>query len=258
MSIRREEFDLGERPQLDLDVKAGNVTVRAGSDGSATVSVDGSDVDDWNITQMGGTITVQAPRGRMWGGRSARVHVDLPAGADASIQTASAAVSLSGSLGSARIRTASGDVHVDVVERLDANSASGDVRVGSVTGDASCTTASGDVAVSAVDGRLTVGTASGDVRVARASDDVHIGSASGDVRVERYDGADLTIKSISGDVTVGLPAGIRVDPDLSTLSGRTMLPTPSGTGASTSSGGDRRVVRVRIKTVSGDIALARA
>lgn len=254
MSVRREDFEVGDRPQLDLDVKSGNVTVRAGSAGTATVTVDGSDVDDWNINQMGATITVQSPRGRIWGGRSARVHVEVPAGADASIKTASADVSITGTLGSTRVRTASGDVHVDDVDRLDTNSASGDVRAASVAGDASCTTASGDVDLSSVHGRLTVSTASGDVRVARASDDLQIGSASGDVRIDRYDGASIVVKSMSGDVTVGLPSGIRVEPDLSTLSGRTTLPAPSTKRAD----GDRRMVRVRIETVSGNIGITRA
>jgi hypothetical protein len=61
------------------------------------------------------------------------------------------------------------------------------------------------------------------------------------------------VKSISGDVIVGLPPGIRVEPDITTLSGRTQLPTPvPSTGTE-----PRRVVRVGLKTVSGDITIRR-
>ena len=56
-----------------------------------------------------------------------------------------------------------------------------------------------------------------------------IGTTSGDVRIDRADGSSIGVKCISGDVTLGLPAGIRVEPDISTLSGRTSLPTPSRT-----------------------------
>jgi hypothetical protein len=59
---------------------------------------------------------------------------------------------------------------------------------------------------------------------------------------------------MSGDIDLGLPSGIRVEPQISTMSGRTMLPTPA-----TASGdaAERRVVRVKLRTMSGDITIAR-
>jgi hypothetical protein len=50
-----------------------------------------------------------------------------------------------------------------------------------------------------------------------------------------------------------LPSGIRVEPEISTLSGNTRLPTGSGIATD----GPRRTVRLRIRTVSGDIRIDR-
>ena len=80
-----------------------------------------------------------------------------------------------------------------------------------------------------------------------------VGSTSGDVRVNRCCGSDIAVRSISGDVRVGLPSGIRVEAEISTLSGRASLPEP----APSSDQGDRRPVRLHLKTVSGDIRVER-
>jgi DUF4097 and DUF4098 domain-containing protein YvlB len=182
------------------------------------------------------------------------VFVEVPPGTDVDVRAASADISLAGSFGTTRVRVASGDVDVGHVERLDATSASGQLRVDAASADAACRTASGDVEVGTVGGRLTVTTASGDVRIARASDDVEVSTATGDVRVDRYDGSDLVVKTTTGRVAVGLPSGIRVQPDLSTLSGHTRLPAPSPA----THDGDRRIVRVSLRTISGDIDITRA
>jgi len=62
---------------------------------------------------------------------------------------------------------------------------------------------------------------------------------------------------VSGDITIGLPSGIRVDPDLATFSGKTRLPRPRPESSAPSEV-PRRLVRVAVKTVSGDITIERA
>lgn len=250
---RREEFTVGDHPGASISVRTGSVEVRAGATGRIVVTLDGPDVDRWDVSQLGDSVSVKPASRDGWRARSTRVLVEVPAGTDVEVRSASADISLSGDFGATRIKSASGDVRVGSASRLDVDTASGDATATSVAAVTSCSTASGDVELGHVGGRLTVSTASGSVRVGRADDDVEIGSASGDVRVERCGGSDIALKSISGDLVVGLPAGIRVEPDLTTLSGRTHLPVPAPAGGTES----RRVVRVALRTVSGDITIRR-
>jgi DUF4097 and DUF4098 domain-containing protein YvlB len=143
--------------------------------------------------------------------------------------------------------------------------ASGDVVVGNVRGDASIRSASGDVRLTDVGGRLDAAAASGDIRgevvgsveVKSASGDVRlrevrrdalVRTASGDVTVGRFSGDSFDVKSISGDITVGVPPGRRYDVEFSTLSGeiRTDFPIQGAEEAGSPA-------RLEVKTVSGDI-----
>jgi DUF4097 and DUF4098 domain-containing protein YvlB len=250
---RREEFAVDERVRLDIEVRSGDVSVRTGAVGQAVVEVNGDGADDYEISQLGDSIVVR-PTGR-WTlrSRSVQVSAQVPRRADVDVTSGSADVMLNGELGACRIRTASGDARVDASSRLDVSTASGDVRVGSASVDLMCATASGDVDVDTASAQVSVTTASGDVRAASLSGGVHIGTASGSVRIDRYEGNDLSVKCVSGDITVGLPSGIRVEPDIATMSGRTRLPQPAA-GVQPA---QRRRVRLRLRTVSGDIVIDR-
>lgn len=247
---RVEEFQVGERTNLVIDVRSGTVEVRTGRAGRAVVTLDGDRADEWDIAQLGDSLSIDRHGSRA---KAMRIFVEAPAGTDVEVKTVSADTTLGGVLGAARIHTVSGDVRIDSVSRLDIDSVSGDVRVIAVTGDASITAVSADIDVRDVGGRLSACTSSGDVRMATVGDDMTIGTASGDVRVERAGGSSIGVKCVSGDVTIGLPAGIRVQPDISTLSGRTSLPAPSGVAPPSTP----RVVRVRLRTVSGNITIER-
>ena len=186
-------------------------------------------------------------------GRSSRLVANVPIGTDVEIDSTSGGVRLIGRLGAVRVRTASGDVEVDSAARLDLTTASGDLSCAEVGGDTAVSSVSGDCRVKVVGGSLDATLTSGDLRVDECAGDVAVGSTSGDVRIDRCCGTAIAVRSISGDVSVGLPTGIRVEADISTLSGRAVLPDPS----TASVAGDRRSVRLQLKTVSGDIRVER-
>ncbi len=188
---RHEEFTVGDRPAASIEIRSGALEVRTGDVGHVRVSLDGPDVDQWAVAQLGDSISVEPPSRGGWRTRSTRVLVEVPVGADVDVRSASADITLSGDFGATRIKSASGDVRVGTVARLDIDTASGDATATAVGAVTSCSTASGDVDLGRVGGRLTVSTASGDVRVTEADDDVEIGSASGDVRVEHRGQDDL-------------------------------------------------------------------
>lgn len=258
----RYEFDVDDDAALEARVDSGSIEIRNGLVGRIAVSASGGN-DDWEIEGSASGVSIRPVK--RWRARSARVVVDVPSGTRVEVKSASATVRLAGTFGETSLRSASGDLLIGAPESVSAATASGDVRVEGVVADASITTASGDIEIGRVGGRLSVTTASGDVRASAVEGDLRVGTTSGDVRIDRSNGSDITVKSVSGDVTLGLPSGIRVEPDLTTLSGRTKLPVPAPPPPPPppgehppASAPQRRTVTVNVRTVSGDITITRA
>lgn len=250
-----ETFAVGDLARLDVDIPAGSIRVQNGAPGKVSVSIDAADPDIVEVSHLGDAVTIRHAGRWLGRGRPIRAFIEVPPGSEITVVTASADVRLLGEFGPSRVRTASGDIEVERAERADLDAASGDLRVRSVPGNLAVSTASGDVTVGSVGGRLAASLTSGTLRVDLVDGPLEVTTTSGDVAVRRCNGDDITVKSVSGDVALGLPTGIRVDPDIHTLSGRTVLPRPAGSG---SGGNDRRRVRLRIHTISGDIRIDRA
>jgi DUF4097 and DUF4098 domain-containing protein YvlB len=250
---RNEQWQVGERPSLDIRVPVGTVEVYAGDAGVVLLTIDASDVDEFEIFKTGDRISVRHPS--RWGrrGRNSRLVAHVPTGTDVELTSTSGEVRLAGSLGVVRVHTASGDVEVGNTTRLDVTTASGDVSCGDVSGEAHISSISGACTVHRVGGTLEATLTSGDLRIELCDGDVSIVSTSGDVRVGCCGGSDIAVRSISGDLRLGLPSGIRVDADISTLSGRATLPDP----APPIGHSDRRPVHLQLNTVSGDIRVER-
>jgi len=251
--IRNERWEVGERPSIDIRVPVGTVEVCADKAGVVSLMVDASDADDFEIFKMGERISVRHPS--RWGrrGRNSRVVALVPPGTDLEVNSASGDMRVTGRFGSVRLHTATGAMVVGDAARLDVSTASGEVSCGDVEGACSVSSVSGEVNIRRVGGQLEVTITSGDLRVDCCDGDVAINTTSGDVRVGRCGGSDIAVRSVSGDVRVGLPSGIRVDAEISTLSGRASLPDP----VPSSSDVERRPVRLQLKTVSGDIRVDR-
>ncbi|MFT3854808.1 MAG: DUF4097 family beta strand repeat-containing protein [Ilumatobacteraceae bacterium] len=251
--MRREErFDVGELARVDVDVPTGSVQARTGTAGVIEVVVDAGSAEQFEIGAVGDTVTVRAPTGWFARGGKANVSLVVPVRTDLAINVATADVNLRGALGTVRARTASSDIAVEQAGRVEAHSASGDVRVRDA-GEAHASSASGDIRIGAVAGTLAASSASGDVSAEQVGGRVEISTTSGDIRLRRCDGDDIAVKTVSGDITIGLPSGIRVEPDISTLSGSTILPK----GPAPASDVPRRTVRLRARAVSGDVRIER-
>ena len=253
MSDLRESFPVGSRPQLDVKLPSGDVQVLESA--GATIEIElGGDVDRMIVERIGDVVRVAPRPGRLrrFGGfdRVARV----PAGPY-----------FYGRLGSA-------DVTADVeLAEIDLKSASGDIRLRDVSGDVTISAGSADISIRRVGGRLRIATASGDVRIGsvgneadisaaagdvfieRCEGDVSVKSASGDVSLECCVGGDVACRSMSGDVTVGIPAGRVIDLDLQTLSGDLRTDFEGASRAEPAG----VTSQVRVKTVSGDITVER-
>jgi DUF4097 and DUF4098 domain-containing protein YvlB len=150
---------------------------------------------------------------------SDRIEVDVPDGTDVTIGTTSGSVECSGPLGSVRIATVSGKIHVEQAVRVDVRTRSGAVDIGTC----------GEVC-----------------RVVTTSSKVHVGRAhlacvaavSGLVALERV--ADAEVKTVSGKVLMATSGGGRVA--VKTVSGKVEILVPR-----------ERPPSMRLKSVSGRV-----
>jgi DUF4097 and DUF4098 domain-containing protein YvlB len=249
---RRETFEVGERPRIEVNLPSGEAVFLPGEPGKVEIFVEGSHADELVIEQRGGRIFLRTSE--RWGGRwnSFDVTVRTPAGADLEVRAASADVEVQVALGSLGASLASGDIKAGEIEGdASVESASGDVELGEVGGSVAVNTASGDVHLRQAGGRVALSTASGEVRLGSVLAALSVSIQSGDFEVKHFEGGDLDCNSTSGDVRIGLPSGRSLDVDLYTLSGdiRSDFSPEDGDGAT---------ARLRVKTISGDIVLVRA
>ena len=249
---RHEEFQVDGRPRIEVNLPAGEAVFLPGDPDRVDIDVEGRNAGDLVIEQRGCRVLLRTPHGSGSRWDSFDVTIRTPAGADLEVNAASADVDVQVDLGSLSARLASGDIRAGSIEGDAAvEAASGDVELGEVGGSLSANTAAGDVRLGRAGGRAAVHTASGDVQLGTVLAALSSSTQSGDIEVEDYEGGDLECNSTSGDVRIGLPSGRTLDIDLNTLSGDIRSDfSPEG--------GDGATARLRVKTISGDITLLRA
>lgn len=202
-------------------------------------------------------VVIEAPSGRfgLLGKRAAvAVRVVCPAGAALEVAAAAADLRARGPLGTVEVRTASGDVAIEAAASLSVESASGDVVVREVEGDAAVKTTSGDVLAHTVGGGLTAALVSGDVQVESLAGDLRVSTVSGDVEVRELGGA-ATVNGVSGDVDLAVVPGRRLWLDVRSASGDVDSDLDVGDEPT---GGEEPVVELTVRTVSGDVRIRRS
>jgi DUF4097 and DUF4098 domain-containing protein YvlB len=184
------------------------------------------------------------------------VRIRCPHGADLDVKTVSADVRANGRLGTGAVKSVSGDVALpDLAGDARIKSVSGDVRLNRVGGGVEVQTVSGDVNADSAGGTVSITTVSGDLRIDEAGRSVAAKSVSGD----QYIGAvraGATCQTVSGDVYVAIPPGLQVYIDANSRSGDVTSELDPSDGDLAVEGG--QVAELRVKTMSGDIRIARA
>ncbi len=206
-------------------------------------------------------IVVEVPRrGAGWGwalrrGPSVGVRVRCPHGADLDASTGSADVTASGRLGDVDVKTASGDLAFETVNGFRAATASGDVAVTEVHGEGNVKTASGDVVVRLAHAPLTLNLASGDAVVGESRAALSVATVSGDQEIGSVESGEVKLQSVSGDVRVGVRAGLLLSIDATSVSGSMVSELPLEDGLQQEGA---PAVHLRARTVSGDVRIVRA
>lgn len=248
----------------NLEVPAGRVDVRPAAEAGAPVLVSleperpGSrraeeQIAASRVTFAAGQLEVSVPS-RSFKTTGIVCRVDLPPGSSLAVTSASADVSCTGTVADCSVTTASGDVALgDVEGDLRVVTASGDVRCGHVASRLDVKGASSDVRVASVGGRAEIVVASGDVEVGDAAASVQVASRSGDCSVRRAREGEIRVDTASGDITVGVAAGVGAYLDVKTLSGDMSCTLPFDE----TEPGDAKL-RIVCNTASGDIEIMSA
>jgi DUF4097 and DUF4098 domain-containing protein YvlB len=267
-------FETPHPVNLIVEVNKGTVLVRCTDTTESTVQVEGKNAEAVVVEQRGDAITVTEPgRGRIFGDNALRVEVVVPDGSNPAVRTGSADIQLRGRAGHGQLRSGSGDVSAETVEGhllvetgsgeiradevrgdLRVKTGSGDVEIGRSGGAASVSTGSGDVTVEHAGGTTVVKTGSGDLRLGQAHGDTSFSTGSGDVSIDHVHRGRVTVKGASGDVSIGVAAGVPIWTDITTVTG-TIRSDLRGAGQPQAG---QEHIEVRAKTVSGDIALSEA
>jgi hypothetical protein len=262
VDTRTHRFPLsGQTAAIEVRNPSGSVTVEA-RDGADEITVEITPLDsgaEQLLDRIGlffthSRLRVEVPDRRLLRTPSFAVSVLTPPDTDVRVATAAADSTLRGRLGTVEVTSASGDLAVEQCARLELRTASGDGRIGTVSGPATAASASGDLRVVMAAAGLKARSASGDVAVEEAAGDVSLTSASGDLRVGRMGEGSVQAKTMSGDVEVGVTPGKRVWLDLSSVSGRMESQLTDDDGAA---GDGPAQVSLSLRSVSGDLRIRR-
>jgi DUF4097 and DUF4098 domain-containing protein YvlB len=265
-------FSTPEPAVLYVELGSGNVSVQASDVDQTVIEVTGHKAEEVVVEQRGHEIVVIAPKrvGFMSGTRDLAVSITCPTDSELATRLGSADVVSNGTLGWVKLHTGSGDITLEtvsaealvkagsgdiIVETIGGSanlaSGSGDIKVDRIEGAAQIATGSGDVEIAYAGAAVSLKSGSGDLRVQEACGDVLLSSGSGELQVDRFPAGKLTAKNASGDIRVGIPAGVPVWTDITSVTGR-VSSTLSGAGQPTEG---QDYVELRAKTVSGDVLL---
>jgi DUF4097 and DUF4098 domain-containing protein YvlB len=205
-------------------------------------------------------IVVQVPKregrfGFLGRGPELRISVRCPEGTDVELTTHSADLDIRGTVGHVNAKSASGDVGLGDARSLAFTTASGDLSAGAIAGALTTKGASGDLDVRSVGGVGTVNTVSGDVRIGPTDETMAVNAVSGDVELDAV-GASVRVSTVSGDVRVAARQGLALWIDAQSVSGSLASELDVDDIPATEPGAPQ--VELRIRTVSGDVRIARS
>lgn len=244
-------FDTPEPITATVEPGVGNVRVIASDRTDTVVDVRPSDesnasdvkaAEQTRVEYSGGTLSVRGPKLRPFDfsnkTRSIEVTIGLPTGSRLHGSTGLGDLDGTGRLGECRYKSGTGhiqleqtgelDVHTAtgnvVVERVAGNAeivtSSGRVRVGEIDGTAQVKNSNGDTTLGPVAGSVRVRAANGDITVERAADAVDAKTANGSVRVLEVVRGSITLQTAMGDVEIGVASGTSAWLDVKTRFGR--------------------------------------
>ena len=263
-------FETPRPVELYVELDRGNVTITASDTTESHIRVEGDQPERLRVSQTGDALSAVVDRRSFFDfAAGLSVWIDVPLDSTVVVKTGSADVQTIGRLASAALNTGSGDaevahtagvasvktgsgeVRVGSAGRVQVKTGSGGVSVGESVGEAGVVTGSGAIELGLAHARAVLKSGSGDITVDSADADLNLNTASGSVEVARVRCGDITVSTVSGSASGGVPAGVPVCTDSSTVTGR--LDSDLRGAGRPEPGQDS--VKLRVKTVSGGVRL---
>jgi hypothetical protein len=136
------------------------------------------------------------------------VEVRCPSGSDVIVGTRSGRVELRGQLGTVGVTSQSGSIRAAAVADADLRTVSGRVELTECDGRCRVSTTSGRITVGSA-GDAEISTVSGSIGLDLVSGAAQVRSVSGTVAIGSAGRDGLQVRTVSGRITIRLPAGVR-------------------------------------------------
>jgi hypothetical protein len=187
------------------------------------------------------------------------VTVRAPAGSRLAVRSGSGDITVTGRAGGSSARTGAGDIRLDAVDGdAELNAGSGTVQAGPISGRTRARTGSGDLSLAALNGPGDVKAGSGKIRLGEVRADLLARTGSGSLQISDAESGRLDLTTGSGDLRVGVHAGVIAELDVSSRSGRVRSELDVRDGAPDTLPATGAVLVVHGRAGSGDVLVSRA
>jgi DUF4097 and DUF4098 domain-containing protein YvlB len=174
---------------LEVASRSGRVTIAVGDVVKPVITKGSGTIDDEGIAHTPGHTSVE---------------VTCPERTDVVIGAASGSVRCTGRLGRVAITTSSGRVEIEEAASIDVRTLSSSVTIGHCAGECAVVSESGSISV-ATTASLSATSSSGRIEVGETTD-ATVRSAAGSVRIGASGTGRVVVQTVSGSVTIDVPA----------------------------------------------------
>ena len=200
--------------RVQISTRSGHIRVLA--EAGAELAVEGGVI----VNEELGVVDIRRDRGHK------EITVICPAGIDVTAGTISGKIHTLGRLGSVRVASVSGKVHVALADRVDARSKSGSITIDEVAHDCRVVVTSAKVHIGKAQ-RAAIAGVSGVVTMENV-EGADVKTVSGKVLISTTGGGDVNVRTVSGLVEVTVPREVQPSTKLKTISGKVRCDCPTG------------------------------
>lgn len=210
-----DDFTVEGTPTLDVRTENGFIEIKTGVDGEVHVHVNlrGTDKIDYEVTQGGNTITVEAQidQAGWFSNVGADITITTPVNTKVELDTSNGRIVVDGIQGSGDIQTSNGRISLQNVKGdFDASTSNGRINLDMMEGTAKLKSSNGAIDLENVSGEFDASTSNGSIsfkgRMIAGSDN-RLTSSNGKVNVELWTPISISLDAATsnGDVDCEMP-----------------------------------------------------